>query len=268
MKENLQINADRFLGFADIYDGARPKCPKKAKEIIIKYLQKNPDFVVDIGCGTGLSTIIWNDICENVIGIEPSADMIKVAMKKLENLKNVKFISAFSDDTGLESDSVDVVTCSQSFHWMNPETTLNEVARILKSGGVFAIYDCDWPPVFNWEAELEYNKLFKKVNKIESMNLELKSKSIKWDKEDHLMNIKNSNKFRYVREIVFSNIEMCDANRFISIALSQGGLQAIIKSNIEEINPYLKSFKEKINDIFREKKFEIDFCYHMRIGVK
>lgn len=35
MKKNLQLNADRFLGFADVYDNARPKCPEKIKEIIL-----------------------------------------------------------------------------------------------------------------------------------------------------------------------------------------------------------------------------------------
>ena len=41
--------------------------------------------------------------------------------------------------------SADIVTCSQSFHWMEPEPTLAEIARILRPGGVFAAYDYDWP---------------------------------------------------------------------------------------------------------------------------
>jgi SAM-dependent methyltransferase len=38
-----------------------------------------------------------------------------------------------------------LVTCSQSLHWMEPEPTFAEVARILRRGGVFAAYDYDWP---------------------------------------------------------------------------------------------------------------------------
>ena len=71
---------------------------------------------------------------------------------------NVTYISAFSDNTGLDNCCADVITCSQSFHWMNPETTISEVSRILKKGGVFAVYDYDWPPVCDWKAELEFNK--------------------------------------------------------------------------------------------------------------
>lgn len=194
--------------------------------------------------------------------------MINLAMEKASHLENVNFISGFSDNTGLESGSIDIITCSRSFHWMNPETTLNEAARILKEGGIFAVYDCDWPPVCNWEAEFEYIKLFDKVTEIEAKYPKLNSSFIKWDKEKHLSNIKKSSDFRYVREIVSSNTEICNAQRFIEIALSQGGLQSVMKSNLDEINPYVVDFKKKIIDIFGTSEFKIDFCYRMRIGVK
>jgi len=268
MQKNLQLNADRFLGFADVYDKARPKCPEKVKELLLNYLGSPPCLVVDMGCGTGLSTTIWSEVSSKVIGIEPSTDMLKIAKEKSLGLDNVAFISAFSDNTGLSNNCADVITCSQSFHWMNPEMTINEVSRILKRGGVFAVYDCDWPPVCNWEAELEYQKLFEKVKGIESIHPDIKDNFVKWDKDRHLANIKNSGMFRYVREIVFSNSENCNAQRFIAIALSQGGIQAIIKANINEINPYLTAFEKRILDIFGNAEFKIDFCYRLRIGIK
>jgi len=93
MAENLQLNADRFLGFADVYNNERPKCPEKVKDIILQYLGNNPSLVVDMGCGTGLSTRIWSNISNKVIGIEPSTDMIKIAKEKSAGLDNVVFIS-------------------------------------------------------------------------------------------------------------------------------------------------------------------------------
>ena len=52
-------NADRFTGFADTYDRARPAMPYYPVERITAYLGCRPDTVVDLGCGTGLSTLIW-----------------------------------------------------------------------------------------------------------------------------------------------------------------------------------------------------------------
>ncbi len=268
MEEKAHLNAERFMGFAEIYENARPQCPEKVTEIILKYLRRSPSLVIDLGCGTGLSTRIWSEISTQVIGIEPSNDMIQLAKEKSSDLDNVKYITAFSDNTGLEDGTADIITCSQSFHWMEPETTLREASRLLKEGGIFAVYDCDWPPVCHWEAELEYNKLFSKVNEIESTYLEVKEKFNRWDKSYHLSNMQKSGYFRYIREIVFSNTEKCNSQRFIDLALSQGGLQSVLKSHTSDIQPVLASFKERIRSIMGNNDFEVDFCYRMRIGVK
>lgn len=264
----LKCNADRFAGFADIYDYARPRCPEKVIDYILRYMGRKPSVVVDIGCGTGLSTFVWSQISDTVIGMDPSEDMLAIARQKSEGYKNVSFILAFSDRTGLDDNFADIVTCSQSFHWMNPETTLKEAARILKEGGIFAAYDCDWPPVCGLEAEYEYNALFRKVKEIEDVRPELRNRFKSWPKEEHLMNIKKSGLFRYAREIVFSASEECDAARFINIAFSQGSLQSILKSGITEIEPCIKSFTDRIESIFGNEKFTVDFCYRMRIGIK
>ena len=77
-----QKNADRFLGFADLYDHARPRVPKYPVNVICRYLGRNPQLVVDMGCGTGLSSEIWQEVSGEVIGIEPSDDMRRIAESK------------------------------------------------------------------------------------------------------------------------------------------------------------------------------------------
>lgn len=59
-----------------------------------------------------------------------------------------------------------------------------------------------------------------------------------------------------------------NADRFIAIALSQGGLQAVLKAELGLIISYIEEFQKNIRSIFNEGNFEIDFCYRMRIGVK
>ncbi|HMM00895.1 MAG TPA: class I SAM-dependent methyltransferase [Bacilli bacterium] len=264
--ENKVKNAERFRGFADIYDSARPAVPYYPIEKILSYLKKRPTCVVDIGCGTGLSTVVWKDSADFVIGIEPSLDMISVARKK--PLANVKFIQAFSDQTTLESNMADVVICSQSFHWMEPDATLKEINRILKNGGIFATIDYDWPPVSDWEAEKAYKDLINKERLIENSIEGIRNTFFRYDKTKHLENIERSGYFRYSREILFSNKEKCDARRFMNLMLSHGGLQTILRKSPNLIEEDLKKFEKTIKRIFAGKEFEIDFCYRMRIGIK
>ena len=112
------------------------------------------------------------------------------------------------------------------------------------------------------------NTMSFKVKELEAVKPELKNSFKSWPKDRHLQNIQSSGEFQYVREVVFSNSEECDAERFVALALCQGGLQSVLKAGISEIEPFLNRFKESVNSIFREDKITIDFCYRMRIGVK
>lgn len=147
MEFNAKRNTDHFKGFANIYDDARPTMPEYVPQIITQYLGHQPDTIVDLGCGTGLSTLIWEGRCSRVIGIEPSEDMLNKALEKATD--HMIFIKAFANETALDNEMADVIVCSQSFHWMEPTETLREINRILKPGGIFATVDCDWPPVCN-----------------------------------------------------------------------------------------------------------------------
>ncbi len=263
---NKQNNADRFLGFADIYENSRPKVPQYPVDVICRYLGRKPKLVVDMGCGTGLSSEIWQEVSDKIIGIEPSDDMRSIAEKKANS--KMSFINAFSDCTGLEDSCADAVVCSQSFHWMEPKSTLKEVDRILKSSGVFAVIDCDWPPVSKWEAEKAYMQLYSKVMEIESQVPEIKDSFTRYPKDKHLENIIQSGYFTYARELLFCNTESCTKERFCNIILSQGSTQAILKKYPELIEKQLSEFYGVINSCFDSEPFSIEFCYRMRIGIK
>lgn len=191
--------------------------------------------------------------------------MLSVARQKSDA---VSFIKAYSDNTTLPDNSTDIIICSQSFHWMNPTDTLAEVNRILKPNGIFATVDCDWPPVCSLEAELAYSQLLNKVRFIELENKDVFKTFQRWNKDKHLQNIKQSGYFRYSREIVFMSKEKCNADRFIGIALSQGGLQTILKIQPDLIENDVELFEKKIKSVYGNSEFDIGFCYRMRVGVK
>ena len=113
--------------------------------MLVSYRGRRPELVVDLGCGTGSSSRWAAGWADEVIGVEPGADMIAVARRRASD--RMSFRSGWSHDTGLPDACADVVLAVQALHWMEPSSTFAEVARLLRAGGIFAAVDCDWPPV-------------------------------------------------------------------------------------------------------------------------
>ena len=136
-----------WTGKANSYDRARPTPPLALLDLLTQVIHTpHPALVVDVGSGTGLSTAIWGERAELVIGIEPNADMRKEAVRKIEHhpyAAQIEYREGVAHRTGLPDGCADIVTAAQSFHWMEPTATLAEIARILRPGGLFAAYDYD-----------------------------------------------------------------------------------------------------------------------------
>ncbi|WP_053373079.1 class I SAM-dependent methyltransferase [Paenibacillus sp. FJAT-27812] len=266
-----QNNVDRFSGFENDYDQHRPKAPAAIVDILTSYLGRKPGIVADVGCGTGLSSFVWNGHAEQIIGFEPNDDMRGKAISHLPEPADgghISFVKGYSDRLALEAESVDVVTCSQSFHWMEPVSTLREFARVLKPEGVFAAYDCDWPPTLHWSVEAEYKRLIDRTEEIIARNIPEKDRASKRDKEQHLTQIRNSGLFRFAKEIVFHNMERCHAERYVGLALSQGGVQAVFKLGSTELVKPIEAFRSSVENYFADRELEVMFSYRMRLGVK
>ncbi|WP_339063481.1 hypothetical protein [Tepidibacillus marianensis] len=116
--------------------------------------------------------------------------------------------------------------------------------------------------------ENEYNKLLKKAEKILENLPEDQRRVKKWNKDEHLKKIQESEKFRYSKEIVFHNKETSDAERYIGLALSQGAIQTIFKKGISDIDGDIENFKKVVRERFDNKMLDLVFSYRMRIGIK
>ncbi|GIP10999.1 class I SAM-dependent methyltransferase [Paenibacillus macerans] len=266
-----QNNVDRFNGFGTLYDQSRPQAPEEVAKILTMYLGRAPEHVADVGCGTGLSTMIWLKHAERVIGIEPNDDMREVALSRLRETgaqEKLTFVQGLSDQLPLESASVDIVTCSQSFHWMEPQPTLREFARVLRPGGVFAAYDCDWPPAIAPELEQAYERLIDFADQRASELAESGKQAYKWPKDKHLQQIRESGWFHFSREIVFHHWESCDACRYANLAFSQGSLQTALKLGDGEVAAAAERFRNEAIQAFGGETREILLSYRMRLGVK
>lgn len=264
-------NVDRFSGFAALYDTHRPQTPPLVIDILTRYLGHRPTTVVDLGCGTGLSSGVWLGHADQGIGVEPNADMRAIAESKAATWSGahaIRFVPGYSHATSLAPASADIVTCSQSFHWMEPVSTLAEVARILVSCGIFAAYDCDWPPTCDWPLEAAFRDLVDAADRLVAERQPDAQRAHKWPKEQHLANLDTSGHFRFVKELVFHHHEEADANRFVGLALSQGGLQTVLKQGWTDLDDAIEQFRQTAQARMGTRTESVVFHYRMRLGIK
>ena len=105
---------------AEDYAKYRPNYPEVAIDCILNGLDKPERLTAaDIGAVTGISSRLLADRGVKVIAIEPNAVMKAAATPH----SLVQFKGGSAENTELENDSVDLVTCFQAFHWFNPELT-------------------------------------------------------------------------------------------------------------------------------------------------
>lgn len=100
-----------------------------------------PDWTVaDVGAGTGISSRMFLDAGHRVIAVEPNAAMRAAALEWLGGNARFSAVDGRADATGLPGASVDLVAVAQAFHWFDPEAARAEFRRILKPGGLAAIW--------------------------------------------------------------------------------------------------------------------------------
>src|ERR1700752_3353561 len=108
----MKPSVERFTGFADVYDQVRPSPPQAIADLLLQLAKvERAKRVVDLGCGSGLSMMIWAGRTHSVIGVEPSEDMRREAERRCSSLfppDAVEWTSAEADATPIAPSSVDI----------------------------------------------------------------------------------------------------------------------------------------------------------------
>src|SRR5262249_34679004 len=132
----------RFDGLADLYDRYRPDYPAAAIDCLLAHCGLvSRDRLVDVGCGTGISSRRMAACGLEVIGIEPNAQMRQraesVAMPT--GVCPPTYRDGRAECTGLPVEFADAVLAAQAFHWFPFVEALQEFRRILKPGKWLAL---------------------------------------------------------------------------------------------------------------------------------
>jgi len=121
--------AGSFGSVAGHYERFRPGPPEAAVEW---YLPRRVGRVVDLGAGTGALTRLLVERADDVVAVEPDDRMRAVLATEVPG---ARALPGSGESMPLADGSADAVIASTSWHWMDPHSTLAEVARVLVPGG-------------------------------------------------------------------------------------------------------------------------------------
>jgi ubiquinone/menaquinone biosynthesis C-methylase UbiE len=265
---NMRDSSDVWTGKASSYNRVRPTPPLALLDLPTQLIgMPHPALVVDVGSGTGLSTAIWGERAERVIGIEPNADMRKEAAQNVEGhpyAAHIEYQEGLAHRTGLPDGCADIVTVAQAFHWMEPTVTLAEIARILRTGGLFVAYDYDSPPAIHWELDqLAQEASLRLVELVRERGL---AQSLKiWPKNKSLDPLRESDHFRFTREVLLHHIEQGDAARFLEM-MQSNALSSQFQFTEQEIG--FDRLRQAALQHIGSKLIPWYFSYRVRIGIK
>lgn len=134
---------NRFFEDADhvkLYRQYRPKIPTALVERILKYLgQKRPaphSLAVDVGCGSGQTTLRLAPYFDRVLGTDVSPAQIDEASKEPEVPSNVTYEVAAAESLPVTDGSVDLLIATMCIHWFDLPSFYAEAKRVLKPDGV------------------------------------------------------------------------------------------------------------------------------------
>jgi SAM-dependent methyltransferase len=132
----MSDSVSRFSNRVSDYVKYRPDYPREIVTILSEECGLNADSIIaDVGCGPGISSKIFLENGNDVIGVEPNASMRDAAKEHLAGFDNFEIRDGRADATTLPDASVDFVVAAQAFHWFEPQSTRAEFKRILKPGG-------------------------------------------------------------------------------------------------------------------------------------
>lgn len=136
------MDQGNFTDLAEAYAN-RPGYAEPLVDLLIASARQpdRPLVVADVGAGTGKLTEMLDARGLTGFAVEPNSAM-RGEGEKL-GLSGFAWRAGSAEETGLEDESVDLVTMASAFHWSDADRALAEFHRILRPGGMLALL---WNP--------------------------------------------------------------------------------------------------------------------------
>ena len=129
-----------FDGVAGDYDATRPDYPAQLFDAVESGMGQPLMWssVCDVGAGTGIASRAIAGRGATVTAVEPGLAALSVLRSR--STSRVLAVAGDGNALPLRDKTFDLVTYAQSFHWTDPERSIAEAFRVLKQGGMLALW--------------------------------------------------------------------------------------------------------------------------------
>jgi ubiquinone/menaquinone biosynthesis C-methylase UbiE len=129
----VDIRARSFGQNAVEYADYRPGYPLNAVSWGLSSVRDPDPYIVDLGAGTGKLTQALFTLNVRTVAVEPDAAMCAEMRRRIPG---VDVVGGTAESIPLPDHCADGVFVGQALHWFDYVPAMNEIARVLKPGGV------------------------------------------------------------------------------------------------------------------------------------
>ncbi|XP_054711240.1 putative methyltransferase DDB_G0268948 [Uloborus diversus] len=241
---------------AVLYSKFRPSPPSQLVRNILDYLKKvggSWTRAVDIGCGSGQSTIVLAPHFGEVCGLDVSDAQLECARRE-RTLPNVQYKLSSCERLPFADSSVDLVTFCQSVHWFKPDLIFGEVGRVLSPLGVVAVYGY-WIPVPR-TGDKEKDRL---IDRLVMQSLHEEKLGRYWDKERYIVQRHYADvhlPFKNVLRQNFVHSTKSSVSEYLGYLSSWSAYQKLMAEDPTKAKNILEDFKLELLGILGEGSTE------------
>lgn len=186
-----------FGAVAEEYDRLRPS---PSPEAVHWLLPTGCTDAVDLAAGTGLLTCELEARVARVVAVEPDPRMRAVLASRAPR---VRVFQGVGESIPLPDESADVLLISSAWHWMDPDRTLPEIARVLRDGGRFGLLWTSRDREVEWVQELD--RLHRRESEVETTGRRRRHRDVTLPADGTFGN-EQSTSFTFMRSMALDDV--------------------------------------------------------------
>ena len=136
MPDRFSRTADRLAAKQDARAG---ELAEKVRSFV---LPSGDERAVDVGTGAGALALALAPIVREVVGVDPSPELLSRARERARGVPNVEFVEADGERLPFDDYSFDLAATIRTLHHVQrPERLIAELVRVTRLGGRLLVVD-------------------------------------------------------------------------------------------------------------------------------